>query len=149
MSLDEATTIAELKLLVDRFVTERDWHRFHAPKNLSMALAIEAAELMEHFQWISVEDSRDVAADVKRREAAGEELADVLCYALALANALGLDVSTAVQAKMIKNAAKYPVEKIRGRWGHGDPNPVERVASDDLEAHSDSATPPFSDLRGS
>ena len=86
---DDRVTVGELRRLVDRFVTERDWHQFHAPKNLSMALAIEAAELMEHFQWIGVEESREVAQDFRRREAAGEELADVLCYALALANSLG------------------------------------------------------------
>lgn len=122
---DERVTVGELRRLVDQFVTERDWHQFHAPKNLSMALAIEAAELMEHFQWIGVEESRDVAQDARRREAAGEELADVLCYALALANSLGLDVASAIEAKMLKNASKYPVQVIRGRWGHNDPKPVE------------------------
>jgi len=118
---DQDATIASLKQLVDEFVAARNWHPFHTPKNLSMALAIEAAELMEHFQWLEPDESRAVAHDAARREAAGEELADVVCYALALASALGIDVDQALRAKMVKNARKYPVEEIRGRWGHDDP----------------------------
>ncbi|HTN74423.1 MAG TPA: nucleotide pyrophosphohydrolase, partial [Pirellulaceae bacterium] len=108
------------RAMVERFVAERDWHQFHAPKNLSMALAIEAAELMEHFQWISIEASRALRDDPVKVAAAGEELADVICYALALANELGLDVSETMQAKMRKNIAKYPVDEIKGRYGHED-----------------------------
>jgi NTP pyrophosphatase (non-canonical NTP hydrolase) len=85
MNTDSTTTVAELKRLVNDFVDQRDWHRFHAPKNLAMSLAIEAAELMEHFQWISTEQSRCIAQDADRLSAVGEELADVLCYALAMA----------------------------------------------------------------
>jgi NTP pyrophosphatase (non-canonical NTP hydrolase) len=106
--------------MIRAFVDEREWQQFHAPKNLSMALAIEAAELMEHFQWISVEQSRQVKDDHQAVAAVGEELADVICYALALANELGLDVSETMRAKMIKNAVKYPVDEIRGRYGHED-----------------------------
>ncbi len=100
---------------------QRDWHQFHTPKNLSIALAIEAAELMEHFQWIDAQESRAVAHDPARRAAVGEELADVVCYALAMANELGIDVSDALRQKMVKNAQKYPVDRYRGRWGDGDP----------------------------
>ena len=75
------------------FVAARDWQQFHTPKNLAMALAIEAAELMEHFQWLEPAESRAVAADAAKRAAAGEELADVICYALAMANELGIDVA--------------------------------------------------------
>jgi NTP pyrophosphatase (non-canonical NTP hydrolase) len=117
---DERTTIAELRQLVDRFVSQRDWHVFHSPKNLSMALAIEAAELMEHFQWLEADESRAVAHDAAKRAAAGEELADVVCYALAMANELGLDLSDALGDKMAKNALKYPVDEYKGRWGAGD-----------------------------
>ncbi|MGD9720403.1 MAG: nucleotide pyrophosphohydrolase [Pirellulales bacterium] len=124
---DERTTIAALRQVVEKFVNEREWHRFHTPKNLSAALAIEAAELMEHFQWLEPDESRAVADDPQRRAAVGEELADVLCYALALANALGIDVSQALADKMVKNAAKYPVDEYRGRWGKDDPRtPRER-----------------------
>ncbi len=117
---DDQTTIAELKQLVAGFVEARQWQPFHTPKNLAMALAIEAAELMEHFQWLNLDESAAVAEDSAKRSAAGEELADVLCYALAMANALGLDVSQAMHAKMEKNVRKYPVEEFRGRWGAED-----------------------------
>jgi dCTP diphosphatase len=122
---DELTTVAELKRLVEAFVAERNWRQFHTPKNLSMSLAIEAAELMEHFQWLTPDESRAVAADEVKRAAAGEELADVVCYALALASELGLDLSQTLRAKMHKNALKYPVEEYRGRWGAEDERPVE------------------------
>jgi NTP pyrophosphatase (non-canonical NTP hydrolase) len=118
---DSTTTIGDLKQLVREFVDRRDWRQFHAPKNLAMSLAIEAAELMEHFQWISAEESRRVADDPARLAAAGEELADVVCYALAMANELGLDLSAAIRAKIIKNEQKYPVEQYRGRYEPEDP----------------------------
>ncbi len=120
---DDQTTIHELRQLVEQFVSERDWHQFHTPKNLAIALAVEAAELMEHFQWLDPQESRAVAHDPVRRKAAGEELADVVCYAMAMANELGLDVSDALREKMIKNAQKYPADKFRGRWGDGDERP--------------------------
>jgi NTP pyrophosphatase (non-canonical NTP hydrolase) len=118
---DSATTVAELKQWVNEFVEQRDWHRFHAPKNLAMSLAIEAAELMEHFQWISVDQSRQLAEEPDRLAAVGEELADVLCYALAMANELGLDLATTIRQKLRKNEAKYPAEQYRGRYGPDDP----------------------------
>lgn len=118
---DRETTLATARDRVSEFVRERDWNQFHAPKNLAMALAIEAAELMEHFQWISVEASRELAADPEKVAAIGEEVADVFCYTLAMANALGLDLAQTFERKMRKNAEKYPVEAIRGRWGHNDP----------------------------
>ncbi len=118
---DATTTLAELRRLVEEFVSARDWHHFHTPKNLAMALAIEAAELMEHFQWLTPEQSRQVAEDPTRRDAVAEELADVLCYGIAMANELGIDIAAAVFAKMRKNAAKYPTEKYRGYFGPDDP----------------------------
>lgn len=113
---DAFTPVATLRQLVARFVRERDWEQFHSPKNLSMALAIEAAELMEHFQWISVEDSRRVSQDASRLAQVAEELADVVCYAFAMANTLNIDVAAALEAKMIKNAQKYPAAEYRGRF---------------------------------
>jgi NTP pyrophosphatase (non-canonical NTP hydrolase) len=118
---DQTTSVGQLRELVGQFVAERDWQQFHTPKNLSMSLAIEAAELMEHFQWLTAEQSRELAADPKRLVEVGEELADVLSYALALANELGLDVATAIREKMIKNAVKYPASEYRGRFGTDDP----------------------------
>ena len=114
---DHVTTLNDLKQWLRAFVEERDWGQFHAPKNLSMSLAIEAAELMEHFQWESVEASREVATDAARLAEVGEELADVLCYAISLANALDLDIATIVRDKMAKNALKYPADRFRGRSG--------------------------------
>ena len=119
---DATTTVADLREIVREFVDQRDWQQFHAPKNLSMALAIEAAELMEHFQWLDVEASRQLPADPARLAAAAEELADVLGYGLALANELGIDVADTIRAKMIKNAEKYPASEFRGRYGRDDPN---------------------------
>ena len=118
---DSQTTVAELRRLVDHFVDQRDWHQFHSPKNLSMAIAIEAAELMEHFQWLSVKESRDLAQQPQRLAAIGEELADVLCYALAMANSLGLDLTTTIRQKMVRNEQKYPADEYRGRFGPEDP----------------------------
>ncbi len=123
---DESTSVQQIRQWVAEFVDQRDWNRFHAPKNLAMSIAIEAAELMEHFQWISVEESRRAADDPKRRDAVAEELADVLCYALALSNALRIDLSDAIRAKLEKNARKYPVAEYRGRYGPDDPGPAGR-----------------------
>ena len=118
---DAQTTVAQLRQMVEEFVSRRDWQRFHTPKNLAMSLAIEAAELMEHFQWLTPQQSRAVADRPDKLARVGEELADVLCYALAMANELGLDVSTAIAEKMVKNARKYPVDQFRGRFGPDDP----------------------------
>jgi len=118
---DDDTTIAALRRQVEEFVGQRDWHQFHSPKNLAMSLAIEAAELMEHFQWLTPEQSRAVADRPSPLAEVAEELADVLCYVLAMANELGLDLSAALDRKMAKNAQKYPVEQYRGRFGPEDP----------------------------
>ena len=117
---DEVTTVAELRRRVADFVAARDWEKFHAPKNISMALAIEAAELMEHFQWITAQASRQVGADPDKLAAVGEEMADVLCYLLALANELDVDLAETLQAKMVKNEQKYPADEYRGRYGPAD-----------------------------
>lgn len=119
---DSRTTVTELRQLVARFVDERDWQQFHAPKNLAMSIAIESAELMEHFQWISVEESRQhVVNDQEVRQEIADELADVLCYCLALANSMDLDLAGAIAEKMQKNNQKYPASEFKGRYGHDDP----------------------------
>jgi NTP pyrophosphatase (non-canonical NTP hydrolase) len=112
---DSTASIAELKSRILAFVQERDWEQFHAPKNLSMALAAEAAELMEHFLWATPEKSREIALDPAKRAKIAEELADVVIYAFEFANATGLDVAHSIETKMAANALKYPVEKARGR----------------------------------
>jgi NTP pyrophosphatase (non-canonical NTP hydrolase) len=113
---DNTTTVAALRDAVSRFVAEREWEQFHSPKNLAMGLAVEAAELMEHFLWIDNEASRAVSGDAAKLGEVADEMADVACYLLAQANTLGIDLSEAIQAKLVKNAAKYPVEKCRGRY---------------------------------
>ena len=94
------------------FARERDWEQFHAPKNLAMALAVEAAELMEHFQWLTEQESGELPPPARQRVA--EELADVLIFTVRLADRLGVDLEPAIEAKIRANAAKYPVEKCRG-----------------------------------
>lgn len=120
---DTETTVAQLRQIVEAFVAERDWHQFHTPKNLAMAMAIETAELMEHFQWLTPEQSRALAEEPEKLREVGEEVADVLCYLMAMANELGLDLSTAVREKMVKNIRKYPAPEYRGRFGPEDPGP--------------------------
>lgn len=102
----------ELRGRVLRFVAERDWERFHSPKNLAMALSVEASELLEVFQWLTEEQSREAAPEV--RERAADEIADVLIYLVQMSHRLGIDPIAAAHAKIGKNALKYPVEKSRG-----------------------------------
>ncbi|MCA9255227.1 MAG: nucleotide pyrophosphohydrolase [Phycisphaerales bacterium] len=112
---DTTTTIADLKQLVQAFVDERDWRQFHSPKNLSMSIAIEAAELMEHFQWIASPEREDQIA-THDRDAIAEELSDVICYAISFANVMNIDIADSLRDKMKKNAIKYPAEDFRGRF---------------------------------
>ena len=113
---DATATLGEIKARVLAFAHERDWEQFHAPKNLSMALAAEAGELMEHFLWDTPEASRAKVRDEPARLAKiEEELADVVIYALEFANMTGIDVAAAIERKMAQNAAKYPVAKAKGR----------------------------------
>lgn len=108
-------TFAEAKAKVMAFARERDWEQFHSPKNLSMALAAEAGELMEHFLWSSPAESAAVARDGAKRARIADELADVVIYALEFANTTGLDLAESIARKMEANAQKYPVEKAKGR----------------------------------
>ena len=94
------------------FAKERDWEQFHAPKNLAMALAVEAAELMEHFQWLSEAQSEALSED--KRQEVGYELADVFIFTMRLAERLGVDLPRLVEEKIEINAKKYPAEKVRG-----------------------------------
>jgi len=94
------------------FSAERDWGKFHSPKNLAIALSVEAAELLEHFQWISDADSADMTPATRTK--VGEELADVLIYLVQLADKLDVDLTKAANEKLQQNAEKYPVDKARG-----------------------------------
>ena len=116
MPSDEDTTVGELRRLIAEFIRERDWEQFHDPKNLAMAIATEAAELMEHFRWVKNDASRDQVKDRATKAAVAEELADILAFALSFANAADIDITSALQAKMAKNAHKYPADRYRGRY---------------------------------
>lgn len=105
---DQTTLVTELRDLVQQFVDERDWNSFHNPKNLSMSLAIEAGELMEHFQWLTLPEAGKIGDAPEQKHQVAEELADCLAYVIAIANAMDIDLSEALKAKMIRNAEKYP-----------------------------------------
>ena len=108
--------MSEIEHLLSRireFSDERDWGQFHSPKNISMALSVEASELLEHFQWMSQEQSRNVSADKKAEVA--DEAADVFLYLLRLCDEMGIDLIHAAEQKIDKNAIKYPVEKSKGQ----------------------------------
>ena len=113
--MDNTTTVQDLKTVVEDFVEERDWAQFHSPKNLSMALAIEASELMDLFKWKTVEEAQEEMKD-KLLEDATDELADIMIYSIALANRNGIDIATAVTSKMEKNKAKYPADQFKGKF---------------------------------
>jgi NTP pyrophosphatase (non-canonical NTP hydrolase) len=104
--------LEELKARVREFIEERDWDRFHSPKNLAMALSVEASELVEHFQWLTEEESS--ALDPERRRRVADELADVLWFLVRLSDRLGVDLLEAAERKLAANAAKYPADRVRG-----------------------------------
>jgi len=112
---DDSTTLAELKAKIYAFAREREWEQFHSPKNLSMALAAESGELLEHFLWMGSEESRSFVRNDPKREQVLHEIADIVIYAMEFANIAGIDLADAITAKMQQNASKYPVEKARGR----------------------------------
>jgi NTP pyrophosphatase (non-canonical NTP hydrolase) len=105
---DASTTVAALKEAVRRFADERAWEPFHSPKNLSMALAAEVGELLEHFLWVDSEPSRRVVDDPGKRQSVADELADVAILLLNLSLSTGIDLSDAIESKMVRNAIKYP-----------------------------------------
>jgi dCTP diphosphatase len=106
---------SDLLMLRDKlraFAEARDWNQFHSPKNLNMALMVEVAELMEHFQWLTEEQSGNL--DAAKKALVAEELADILLYLVRLSDKLGVDLLKAALHKMEKNAMKYPAEQVRG-----------------------------------
>ena len=102
----------DLKKRLRDFADERDWDQFHAPKNLVMALSVEVAELVEHFQWLNEQQSHELPAD-KQQEVA-YEIADIFIYLMRLSDKLGIDILKAVEEKIVMNAKKYPADKVRG-----------------------------------
>ena len=114
MKANQTFPIAEILDKQRHFVAEREWGKFHTPKNLAMALAGEAGELLEVFQWLTAEESRQVDQDPKKAEALRNELADVPFYALRLADHFQIDLAQALEEKMAQNAKKYPVHLSKG-----------------------------------
>jgi len=109
------SSLPNLTALRDRlrqFAAEREWDQFHSPKNLAMALIVEAAELVEHFQWLTAEQS--AALPAQKKAAVADELADVLIYVVRLADRLDIDLRQATEAKMARNEAKYPADQVKG-----------------------------------
>lgn len=104
--------IEELQSALRTFAAERDWDQFHSPKNLASALSVEAAEILEHFQWLSDDQSRSLPDS--NREAVAVEIADVFLYLLQLSDKLNVDLVAAARKKLKANAAKYPADKARG-----------------------------------
>ena len=105
-------TLVSLRDALRRFAAARDWQQFHTPKNLAMALSVEAAELLEHFQWLTPEQSARL--DKKRKRAVEDEIADVLLYLTRLADVLKIDPLAAARRKIRVNARKYPVSRAKG-----------------------------------
>ena len=105
-------TLMTLRDRLRAFAAERDWDQFHSPKNLAAALSVEAAELLEHFQWLTEDQSAALAPD--KRSAVAEEIADVLLYLIRIADKLDIDVAGAAHRKIDANALKYPADKARG-----------------------------------
>ena len=116
METDARTTVGRLREAVAAFVAARDWQPFHSPKNLSMSIAIESAEIMERFQWLTVAEAQAALADPAEQAAVAEELADVLIYCLSLSNALDLDITSAVLGKLQTNETRFPADEFRGRF---------------------------------
>ena len=113
---DQNTTIKDLKHFVEDFVQERDWSQFHNAKNLSMALAIEAGELMDIFKWNTAGECNTMMSEESSRQEAVDELADVLIYAIAFANRNNINISNAIDQKMVKNRKKYPADIFKGHF---------------------------------
>lgn len=108
--------MSEIKLLTKKildFINERDWNQFHNPKDLALSLVLESAEVMEHFQW---QDNDEMQEYIKSNSGEiGEELADVLYWVLLMSHSLNIDINKAFEGKMLKNEAKYPIDKAKGR----------------------------------
>jgi len=110
--MPDQTDLIILRDKLRTFAAARDWDQFHSPKNLSMALMVEVAELMEHFQWLTEEQTGNL--DAEKKAVVAEELADILLYLVRISDKLEVDLSEAALNKLEKNAVKYPADKVRG-----------------------------------
>lgn len=112
---DSNTTIEELKQMFGKFIADRQWERFHHPKNIAESICIEAAELLELFQWRSVEEIQQLMRRKDFKERVAEELSDVTVYLLSMANAIDIDLTDSIVKKIEKNESRYPTEKYQGK----------------------------------
>ena len=119
---DDRTTITELRREVQRFVADRKWEGYHTPKNLAMSIAIEAAEIMEFFQWSDSSEGEKLMESATTKARVADELADVLIYSLSFANQLNIDLSEAIHKKLVRNETRFPVERVL----RGELNPTEK-----------------------
>jgi len=117
MISDETTTIDEMKNRIKEFIDERDWRKYHKPKDIAVSISIEASELMEIFQWLSDEEVDELTNSPSSRKSIRFELADIMSYVLILSIALNIDLSRAVFEKISRNEMKYPVDRVRGKHG--------------------------------
>ena len=113
---DRETTILQLRARVQKFVDDRDWQKYHKPKNLAMSIAIEASELMELFQWVEETETDAITGNREKLSHLEEELADIMVYCLSLANVVNIDISRAIMNKIDKNERKYPPEQFKGTY---------------------------------
>jgi len=116
MASDQTITIAALKKRVKKFVDDRDWAKYHNPKDVAVSITIEAAELVEIFQWVKDTEQDKITGDSAKMQRLKDELADVLIYCVSLANILDIDIGQAVFQKIAKNEGKYPVDRIKGNY---------------------------------
>lgn len=110
---DEKTTLIDLRDMVKKFVNDREWSRYHNPKDVAIAVAVEASELLEHFQWVPDKESGKIAKETEKLLKLEEELADIIIYCLSFANVLHIDVAKAVEDKVRLNAIRYPVALVK------------------------------------
>ena len=110
---DEQITVGNLREAVQQFIAARNWEVYHTPKNLAMSIAVEAAEIMEHFQWGTVEEGKELVKDPKKKAEVADELADVMIYCLSFANSADVDVSEAIVKKLARNERRFPIAEGR------------------------------------
>ncbi len=107
------TELEDIKVKLKQFAKERDWEQFHSPKNLSMALSVEVAKLVEHFQWLKEQDSYQHQNE--KQQAIAEEIADIQMYLVLIADQLNIDIAASVNKKIEKNKRRFPIEKVKGK----------------------------------
>ena len=116
MLLDNKATIAELRERVRKFIDDRDWGKYHNPKDIAISISIEASELLELFQWVKEDELTEVISDPRKFAMVREELADIVIYCLSLANVANFDIAQAVARKIEKNEQKYPIQQVKGDY---------------------------------